>query len=560
MSKKNVYDCENNNTSKIMSQQDSTYADEMFITISEKSKDEAIEKFCNEVFANALFDDQPAEILDAIKGKLELKNILRRFPCPFTIVQEFYHIDRTYRDSYYTYFSNQHFSTKRFSRRLSFFKGLVDDNMFFSNDTNIIDNLKKCFMGVCVLNPLVSGVIGRTLIHPSYVLSSEDKPAFIRISTYRLHIYGKEFIIDAFPYRMQDGETMRCAEVTLLNIMDYFSNTYEDYKQVVPSDILKIEQKHTHERVLPSQGMTYPMLTKALSEFGFSPRLYDLSSIYSFGSSQVTKEDSLHRILHYYIESGIPVSIGLYPMDNNTGHSIICIGHGIAKCDYKIVAQKKKWVNWAMKNECHPIIDSADFYNDYIVVDDNEPVYHKREFNDLSLHPEMRIKNIAVPLYKRMFLDAADAAAIMRSILQHEQYGVHKWATDYLSPQEDIVMRLFMASSRSLKCFRAETLSSIPAKKAFVLTPMPRFVWVCELYKVTDYDDSKAFGEIIIDATSGSANENNYTGLIMMRYPQVIASRYPEQDEMIFSKMIEIDSENDTFPGYSRNLSFFDGE
>ena len=101
---------------------------------------------------------------------------------------------------------------------------------------------------------------------------------------------------------------------------------------------------------------------------------------------------------------------------------------------------------------------------------------------------------MTVPLYKRMFLDAVDAASIMRSILQDEKYGIDQWAGNYLEKGEDVVMRIFMASSKSLKQYRVRTLNSIYAKKAFVITPMPRFVWVCELYKVSEYAERNAFG------------------------------------------------------------------
>ena len=70
---------------------------------------------------------------------------------------------------------------------------------------------------------------------------------------------------------------MRCTEVTLLNLLEFYSNSYDDYRAVVPKDIIESEQRHSHERVLPSRGITYPILTKVLSDFGFSPRLYNLS-------------------------------------------------------------------------------------------------------------------------------------------------------------------------------------------------------------------------------------------------------------------------------------------
>ncbi|MCD7955067.1 MAG: hypothetical protein LUG93_04785, partial [Lachnospiraceae bacterium] len=217
-----------------------------------------------------------------IMGKDILSSLMRTLPKPFTVVQEPYHIDPGFRDAYYMYFSNQHFQVKRYSRRLSFFKGEYGDDKYFDNGIQTQANLERDFMGSCVINPLSTGSIGKTLLNPEYVLKGMTGSVFMRLSDFTLHILGRTLKVKAFPYRMQDQETMSCAEVTLLNLMDYFSNQYKDYRTVVPSEIIENEQMHSHERVLPVRGITYPVLTKVLADFGFSPRLYNISAIDSF--------------------------------------------------------------------------------------------------------------------------------------------------------------------------------------------------------------------------------------------------------------------------------------
>ena len=302
------------------------YSEEVFIAITEENYTKVISAFCESVY---MCDLNLRDIDIAHDFIAELDKLLKNLPRPYTIIQETHHIDRSFRDTYYTYFSNQHFDIKRYSRRISFVKGIITEKDFFSSDANDQELLSQNFMGACVINPLSAGLMGRTLIDPRFLLSKHDIPAYVRLSKFKLHIYGKKFFVKAFPYRMQDEETMRCAEVTLLNLLEYYSNSYNDYRNVVPSEILDAEQKHIHERVLPSRGISYPVLTKVLSEFGFSPRLYNLSSIEKFSLSQLTQGDVLKRWLHYYIESGIPVALNLLPVGNNgAGHSIVCIGHG----------------------------------------------------------------------------------------------------------------------------------------------------------------------------------------------------------------------------------------
>ena len=529
--------------------------EELFVVVTSQNKETVIPQFCNELFKYNL-SEQGTEMQNGLyEYEEELELLLNKFPTPFTIVQEFYHIDRSFRDSYYMYFSNQHFQVKRYSRRLSFFQTELGWNDFFGE---MDKDLESLFMGSCVINPLTAGAIGRKLINPQYIL--ESLPVYMRLSQFTLHIYGKKLAVRAFPYRMQDEETMRCGEVTLLNLLDYYSNNYNEYRAVVPNDILETEQKHSHERVLPARGITYPILTKVLSEFGFSPRLYNLTSIDSFSLSQVSQADELKRWLHYYVESGIPVALNLMPVGiSGAGHSIVCVGHGKAKKELFRSAMKKRWISWESKENCHPIINSADFFEDYVIVDDNQPVYQVKNFNQLSSFPDMRVENMAVPLYKRMFMDAPDVASIIRSILHHPEYGIDVWAEDYLKPKEEVVVRLFMASSHGLKRYRIASLSNSYAKEVYAIVPMPRFVWVCELYRVKDYcqgidgGELNAFGEIVVDATSSPSRGHNYRSLILMHYPHVIGVRFPEQPESIFDDMVKLDND-ELFPGYRKNL------
>ena len=530
------------------------YDEEVFTVITEENFSNTIPEFCECIYRYSMSDTGAIDTNIAKNYIGELEKLLKQLPRPYTIIQEMHHIDRSFRDTYYAYFSNQHFDVKRYSRRLSFIRGIIEANVFYSSDVEMQKEIALNFMGACVINPLSTGVIGRTLIEPQFLISEDDRPAYVRVSNFKLHIYGKKLLVKAFPYRMQDEETMRCAEVTLLNLLEYYSNSYMDYRNVVPSEILYMEQKHSHERVLPSRGTSYPVVTKILSEFGFSPRLYSLSAIERYNLSQVTQEDELKRLLHYYIESGIPVALNLLPIGNNgAGHSMVCIGHGNANPDLIKKAKKHKWISWEHRNHCHPIIDSADFYDRYVIVDDNQPVYQVRPFNQLSLYPDMKVENIAVPLYKRMFLDASDASAIVRTVLHHKQLGIDIWSNGFLKPQEDVIIRLFMASSNSLKEYRSQTLMDMFAREAYAMVPMPRFVWVCEIYRESDYDTLNAFAEIVIDATSVPGRGHNTRSLILMHYPHVLGIRFPEQAEAEFNEMLELD-EDGLFPGFRKNL------
>ena len=96
--------------------------------------------------------------------------------------------------------------------------------------------------------------------------------------------------------------------------------------------------------------------------------------------SGITKKDKLRRILYRYIESGIIVAVNVEPKNTNTpGHSLLCIGHtkkikkenANKKCEHFPVKINKKITEI-------DIIDSADFYDEFVVIDDNQsPILFK---------------------------------------------------------------------------------------------------------------------------------------------------------------------------------------
>lgn len=543
------------------------YAYEAFITVTDDNKAEILYNISRDIIVENFYGDEedvfcvdeydPKEMLDANLDNCIniLSDFLHKFKTPYTIIQEDHHIDASFRDAFYHYYSNQHFKTRRYSRRLSFFEGIVFKEQYFSEDTELDDDIKNRYMGSCVINPLLSGVLGRTLINPVYIMDNRKAcPVYMRLSEFQINVYGKQLKVRAFPYRMQDEETMRCAEVTMLNLIEYYSNNYKDYKSVVPSEILEKEQLHSHERVLPSSGTTYPIFTKVLADFGFSPRLYNLSSFATNLLSGISPSDEIKRILHYYIESGIPVAVNLQPINSGgSGHSLLCVGHGQSTSEMKKKASENKWISWANREKGHALINSADFYSEYVVIDDNEAGYHVRSFDNLSIYPDMKVSNLAVPLYKRMFLDAPDAAAIITSVLNDSVYGIENWSGNFLEPQEDVVIRIFMASSRSFKRYRISKAKNIDTRVFYSQIAMPRFIWVCELFRLVDYGNLQAFGEVVVDATSAMRSGANNRSLIMMRYPNIITFREPEQSGTLFEQQFEI-NEGNLFEGYRDNL------
>ncbi len=496
-----------------------------------------------------------------------------------SIVMEDEHIDPTYRNLYYNYYSNKFFDIERRSVRISFFEDKLDYKDFSSSGKPDLD---KCFIGACVIDPLHGGMIGRTLINPKWLVSEEAR---MRLSTFRLTIRGRKFEAKAFPFRMQDNESMCCAEITLLNLMCYYSNSYELYSTVLPSDIFALEEEYSHERVTPSRGMDYKTFTKLLARFGFYPRLYNVDEIAPAAWSGLDKDTCFRRMLHWYVDSGIPVAVNVEEKNGlKDGHSLLCIGykynrdrnakvgkrlagdltHSSSSSIMRIhnrILDRSLLVPAKNSDEPYRLINSADLYDDYVVVDDGQIPYTIAPYDGLSRSfPNMECQNYAVPLHRGMSLDALDAYENFVEILGEEKIGLASWAEDYLVPGESVVMKMFLASNRSYKSFRVEN-NPYDISVLYQEAIMPHFVWVAELYRESNFfveeDDRMAFAEMVLDATTSSAN-SPAESIVLMKYPGRMLLRSPG-DGVFVDDSFEIERqvpELDEFKPFTENLSY----
>lgn len=480
-----------------------------------------------------------------------LASLLKKFSV-LTIAIERKYVDRTYRDSYYMHFSCKHGKYSRFCKRLFLFSGNVFNGEATEQFAELpLDKLQKNFIGMVVIRPLKEGKIGRTLISPYYVI--EEKDIFLRYAKYSATIYGMRLQINAFPFSMQDGETTTCAEITILNLMDYFSKKYPEYKSILPSEIAQIAEKNGYERNLPTRGLGYSVITKVFSEVGFSPRLYTMNLF-----SDISQ---FKRVMHYYVESGLPVAVGV-KVDEKTRHSIVCIGHG--KIQYDKIGNKIYAVYDTVTDNYIWLVDSADLCSHYVIMDDGRSPYETCEWKYMLQSDRVTTKNmlddyepdnLMVPLYKRMFLEAQDAYDICTSALASSKAGIQRICPDLGQRDNPVIIRLFMCSSRNYKQRRVANFgsSNSEVRERYAKLPLPRFIWVCEIYNKKSYCEKKAIGEIVIDATASP--HDGIKSVLLFHYPYYILVCQRNMKEL-FDRDIELEkvSEWEPFAGYDHNL------
>lgn len=414
------------------------------------------------------------------------------------VVIEYPYVDRVYRDSYYNYYASKHFTYQRDCIRVSIFDGKIKYADFLNADQH--NSLNDKYLGYFVLRPTINALFGRSIINPSAFEESDFKICSCKTDSL---VNGVKLSVEGFPHSSQDGETIKCAETTIWGIMEYFGNKYADYKPALPAQIHKTIERFSFQRQLPSNGLTMDQISFALKEFGFGTRIYS-NDAYSL---------ELFSIIDSYVESGIPIMIGLQSGD--VGHVVVAIGKQYREIvDWDNVQKKTIAING---NEVD-YYETSSIPSKYVVQDDNLIPYRLISLDVPGSHydekelKEYEIDSIVIPLYPKIYLETVIAKQLALQILKEEHLGF-QFGTEF-------VFRFYLTSNRSFKNhITKNTKIDEDLKKTILLTKMPKFIWVSEFYDKEEYNkkEKTALGIIILDATE--ANQESIDALIFAGYP-----------------------------------------
>ena len=312
------------------------------------------------------------------KAKERFHLFFSKINFPMTLYIEQFCNDKDYSDIFYNFYSSKFQFPSKYTKRLMFFEGVIKKEDILNQDFNLEDRL----IGIMVLRP-IKNQIGKVLINPQKLKID----GFIRTTSLEIGCCGRKMCLESFPFSAQDSEFMSCAETTLWSILNYYGTRYPEYKTALPHEIVKISDENGYQRVLPSSGLNYMMSSLILKKFGFASKIY-----YRLIENKTEESEiNFKRWFHYYVESGIPIMVGIKFEGENIGHAISCVGHGKIHVD----------LNRSYKIDNFEIYNSADFIHEYIYMDDNRIPFEISEFDKFNTELrgcEQTIKAIDVKL------------------------------------------------------------------------------------------------------------------------------------------------------------------
>lgn len=455
---------------------------------------------------NFYFFKNSSEALMSPYIETEIASLVDKLKEELYCIIEYPYVDKVYRDSFYNYYASKHQTYQRDCIRVSLFEEEIKVENFLDKDKHVELNGK--YLGYFIIRPTISALLGRSIINPKAFEENSFKICSFKSKSF---IHGVKLDIEGFPHSSQDGETIKCAETTIWALMEYFGHKYPDYSPALPARIHKAIERFSYQRQLPSNGLTMDQISFALKEFGFGTITY----------SELAYGEKLFNIIDCYIESGIPVLIGL--QSGYTGHVIIGIGKKHEEeIDWEHIEQEQlnKVKYYKATNIPAQYVIQDDNLIPYRLINltspgsnyENESDTDESDMDESDNPSKYKIDSIVVPLYPKIYLESVIAEELILQIISDQDIG-YKF-------QPNFVFRFHLTSSRSFKN-HVTLINDMPEslKSNLLITKMPKFIWIGEFYTKEAYSsvEKNAIGIVILDATE--ANQESIDALIFAGYP-----------------------------------------
>lgn len=460
-------------------------------------------------------------ILDYVKTQLGCK----------TAVVENGYICKDFRSEFSALYSKQFAAPSSLAWRLHFFEAELE------NDQGII-NLREDLLGYCgyvVIRPTKICRVGRSILKAAK--HDKNREYFICISKSRIHILGRQFVIEGTPFIQQDSMLMCCAHSAMWVCTRYMQEAFA-YPEVLPHEINESASLSytTGTRALPTEGLSNLDILNGFLNLGYSPILFSKPRREEYDSKIEYEKALKHwhpvRNIYRWVESGFPV-VACVP-----GHAFAITGHTF---------YPKRW-NGKLENEVFEnicAVFSDQWVDGFLENDDAAGPYRllPAESRDRKRLLQTKLRSLVpsgeqpyrtalkdihayvVPLPSKVYILSEHIEDIVKGLIENRRGFERLLFTQMVAGTGNKMARQFMDSMRNkdnplvFRCYVTESAkyksrlrslpnSSIPAMLRYQLTymQMPRYVWVIEITNAEymskhTHRGRKILGQMLIDAT-----------------------------------------------------------
>jgi len=450
------------------------------------------------------------------------------------------YIDRDYSSDYRRFYAQTFKTYDRHCQRVHFFAedvGTIIGSTGWLKRVELLQATSRVsYRGFCVIRPLPGAPIGRTVLQAAGPAQAGLESVVTCRSDVRANLLGAELDVVGTSFMQQDSRLGACAQVAIWVGARHMHQRYK-YDWLSVADITKLAAPTTPEEAtsIPagSDFLTSERMIRAINEMGFQPLCFDGPNI---GADILP-----------YVESGLPVILGMQPDIGSLGHAVTVIG--------RVFARLKT-----------PSDQALDYIPAYIAHDDQAGPYMlvpttPSSAKTYSLDPNQLISHavkgksvnfnvkengvFAVALMPlRAFSTAREAEktslrrleAVFARIdnIKRDLSRLHAPVNDRLLKElieahqnKKIVLRTYLTSASGYRRHIALGTACDELKDVLLRIHLPHFTWVTEISTVDSYNQAsvglrRIYGHSVLDATSTGKDT---AGLLMLHVPGLVFLR-----------------------------------
>ena len=442
-----------------------------------------------------------------------------------SVVVEDDYLDQDFSAEFAAFYSRVFKRFTKLCRRFHFFRGDVTPILNEPDPLKVAEGLsgmsgKGDYLGYVVARPVQHAPLCRVVLASPPSPPGMKSDLLIR-SEFSTHLLGATLKVVGTPFTQQDLRIGACAQAAIWMAARHFQSRHRGSVWASTVDITEGASKPTDHLLslsVPagSRGLTVEHMVRVLRSLGREPLLYHGN--YD-AATKTTKWPAAIRpiaVVDRYVDSGIPVIIGLSPWvaGQDDFHAVLAVGHTIQKIDLaKVLPAKPTRVEYAR----------------FLLINDDQRGTNLRmelsARDALSETPynQSNIVYLIVPLPGKVFTPAESAEAVAWDLLTKyrtelpdlkaahaKQLGMSEAAADEFVARinaNEVVARTYLTYGWRYKERLVGNNCSVETKNAVFKQSMPRFVWVTEFgtrdsLNTLDELAVRIFSHAVIDATS----------------------------------------------------------
>ncbi|WP_168073918.1 hypothetical protein [Caulobacter sp. SSI4214] len=462
------------------------------------------------------------DLIDPTEDVAVLQSLLATFEnigAKGFLLEEAY-IDRDFSAAYSAFYASVFYPYLKYCRRLHFFTSDMTALAELTSAEAVARDLEERneqYLGFIVLRPVKHAPVG-IAVASTRAMSFEPSWQIELRASYVVHVLGAELKVEGFPLTQQDTRVGACAQAVIWMAGRHFHKRHGGPWFSMP-EINEAALKPTDgviSRSLPagSEFLTPDNIVRALRAMDRHPVVYAASQDEARNLVWVRP---VHQILSRYLDSGIPVIVGLRPRAAAAvGHAVVATGRVVQATPPEDLPQDPT---------------SAEMTTHVLVHDDQRGVHQRlpvRAADRTGDYPwtlEEDAAYLIVPLPPKVFMTAEVAETLARDYVdaivgRADEYRQRAQKPDEppLGPaaevdseftqtqQARLIARTYLTYGWKYK--RRALRNRLPAafKSELMHKQFPRYVWVTEFALPGDVKgfnvcDHKVRAHVVVDAT-----------------------------------------------------------